>query len=322
MKDTSSESSKITGTSSQTGSAVEHEQFWFHDGSIIIRVEAVLFRVHQTVLSCHSKFFSDLFAVPQPKDGRPSVKGCPIVRLQDNADDFVNFLGAIYNPQHFDTIDSLEAGLGALLNSISGILRLSTKYLVPALRQKGISLLKLYFPITFADYNSLPRKRHRAKADDVMQAINLAHELNIPEILPTAYYRIARLDLKRILLDGPDDISWKDKTRCLVGRERLRLGVMSFSHSFLYAFQQSAQCSWLLCGRGSGLIKEWRDIEGRSPDPLKQYTRWTSLNVCPACVSHCWQQHESGRAEVFEHLPRWFGLPPWEELRASQDVFE
>lgn len=103
MKDTSSESSKMTvttETSSETGSAIEHKQFWFHDGSIIIRVEAVLFRVHQTVLSCHSQFFSDLFAVPQPKNSRTSAKGCPVVRLQDNAEDFANFLSAIYNPQY------------------------------------------------------------------------------------------------------------------------------------------------------------------------------------------------------------------------------
>ncbi|KAG6896950.1 hypothetical protein C0992_005105 [Termitomyces sp. T32_za158] len=129
--------------------------FWLHDGSVVLSVENTLFRVHQTILVNHSQVFADLFSLPQPNspEGEDEViEGCRVIILSDDsAADFGDLLGAIYHPSHFYALPT-GADLDVLLEFISGILRLSTKYLIPALRKRCISLLTARFPAAYEDY--------------------------------------------------------------------------------------------------------------------------------------------------------------------------
>ncbi|KAG6899398.1 hypothetical protein C0993_010594 [Termitomyces sp. T159_Od127] len=80
---------------------------------------------------------------------------------------------------HFDNLPT-GADLDVLLEFISGILRLSTKYFIPALRKRCISLLTARFPTTYEDYMaSSPRPYTpsiiksaggRSEANDAAQA--------------------------------------------------------------------------------------------------------------------------------------------------------
>jgi hypothetical protein len=76
-------------------------------------VQDTLFRVHQTILANHSEVFADLFRLPQPTeegegeqgkmkegDDVQKIDGCHVVHLQDNVDDFVDLLKAIYHPSY------------------------------------------------------------------------------------------------------------------------------------------------------------------------------------------------------------------------------
>ncbi|KAJ7646693.1 hypothetical protein FB45DRAFT_781013 [Roridomyces roridus] len=299
--------------------ATRSEEFWFHDGSIILLVGSQMFRVHQTVLSTHSEVFAGLFTVPQSSDKeKDMIEGCHVVQLHDNPTDFVDLLKGIYSPSHFDT---LPEELGDVLSWVSGILRLSTKYMVLSLRQRCLSILKAKFPTTFADYAAQATHPHRKhyKSDDLMRVVLLAQECNVLEILPYAYYCVARIGLSRIVSEPPGDISWKQKAICLVGRERLRWAEMSLSHSFLFAFRPATSCRTPgQCGIGHGPQKEWRAIEaGRSPHPLKLFARWDALHVCAECVASAQKQHQAGREEVWQHLPIIFELDAWEELRKN-----
>ncbi|KAJ7665733.1 hypothetical protein B0H17DRAFT_1090399 [Mycena rosella] len=298
--------------------ATRCEEFWFHDGSIVLLVGALMFRVHQTVLATHSEVFADLFIVPQPPvgtKGQETIEGCPVVLLHDNQTDFTDLLRGIYHPAHFETPPE---DLGDLLSWISGMLRLSTKYMIAALRQRCISVLKARFPATFADYNAMmahPQRKHY-KSDDVMRAVRLAQECGLRELLPYAYYCVARMGLTRIATDSAADVSWREKAICLVGRERLRWAEMSLSHSFLFAFQPAPRCATPQCAIARGPQKEWRVLEAaRAPNPLKHFTRWAAMNVCGECIAHAQTQHEAGREEVWQHLPVIFELAAWEELR-------
>ncbi|KAG6871982.1 hypothetical protein C0995_014257 [Termitomyces sp. Mi166 len=130
-------------------------EFWLHDGSIVLSVENTLFRVHQTILVNHSQVFADLFSLPQPAEGDETIEGCRVVVLaDDSAADFEDLLGAIYHPSHFDDLPE-DADLDELLEFVGGILRLSTKYIIPALRKRCVSLLTARFPTTYEDYLAL-----------------------------------------------------------------------------------------------------------------------------------------------------------------------
>jgi hypothetical protein len=111
-KDKSSATSKDRSTSrsqSESGPVepTRHTEFWLHDGSIVLCVQGTLFRVHQTILANHSEVFADLFRLPQPPEGEESkmdgvqkIEGCHVVHLQDDVDDFVDLLKAIYYPSY------------------------------------------------------------------------------------------------------------------------------------------------------------------------------------------------------------------------------
>lgn len=60
---------------------------WFDDGSVALQVESSQFTVHRSMLSSHSAVFRDMFGVPQPSVANEGdvIEGCPVVRLQVNA---------------------------------------------------------------------------------------------------------------------------------------------------------------------------------------------------------------------------------------------
>ena len=70
--------------------------FWFPDGSVVIQAHTTQFRVHMSILSLHSTVFRDMFEIPQPENGEPSVEGCPLVQVSDSVEDFTVMLSAMY----------------------------------------------------------------------------------------------------------------------------------------------------------------------------------------------------------------------------------
>jgi hypothetical protein len=75
----------------------KHTSYYFTDGSIVLRVENVLFKVHSSILGRHSEVFRGMDELPQPEDCE-KVDGCPVVDLQDDVEEFTDTLGAIYDP--------------------------------------------------------------------------------------------------------------------------------------------------------------------------------------------------------------------------------
>lgn len=82
-----------------------HTDLWFPDGSIVLRAENTLFRVHMSQLSRHSVCFHDMFSlasasastvVSSPEYLR-IIGNCPVLFLQDKADDLAHLLTALYD---------------------------------------------------------------------------------------------------------------------------------------------------------------------------------------------------------------------------------
>lgn len=191
------------------------------------------------------------------------------------------------------------------------------------LRQRCISILQSLLPATFEAYEAmsqLPSHSDRYRSDPIMRAIRIAQETNVPEILPYAYYCLARFSHKRFLKERPGDISWRDKTVVLVGRERLHWAQMSMSHAFLIVFRRSPSCQSPLCAHSHAPHAKWHDLEQqKAPHPLRAFHDWNQLNVCADCVAYCQAVHWHGRREVWKYLPTWFELPNWEELKEAQN---
>lgn len=142
---------------------IRHTSLWFVDGSVILQAEKTLFRVHMSQLSRHSIFFRDLFSLPQPPhvtadpprqpishfptSDQQYMEGCPVLELQDSAEDFAHLLTALYDGPTFGNNDREDYRV------VAGLLRLATKYLIDNLRMRALNHLSVAWPSTLKGWD-------------------------------------------------------------------------------------------------------------------------------------------------------------------------
>ncbi len=80
-----------------------HPEYWFEDGSLVLDVQVMRFKVHQTLLSRHSRFFSAVLKLQVSNDlhSNTTLNGCHHVILereqQIRADDVEALLQHLYH---------------------------------------------------------------------------------------------------------------------------------------------------------------------------------------------------------------------------------
>ncbi|KAF5332493.1 hypothetical protein D9611_005476 [Ephemerocybe angulata] len=318
-------------------------EFYFSDGSLVVRIDAKTFKVHSSILARHSEIFSDMAEIPQPHDCE-LIDGCPVVDLQDDVEEFTDTLRAIYDPMHFDTLDS-KSTLSTLLTFLSGILRITTKYAMEKLRRKCISFLEAKFPSTLDGCLSLLASQFQYSSADIVRLIALASAhnggANIPSVLPWAYYLCTQMTVDEII--GNDVLTWECKAVCLAGKEKLWHAFTTISHSMLFSFSPSPLCQSACAGKlaqlalpsqyggadfgggrsgklGSISWKEAEDLRMR-PHPLEEYGGWGPWKsaVCTRCFGHLKDMHMAGRQKVWQELPVYFGLGTWDGIRRDEE---
>ncbi|PCH42958.1 hypothetical protein WOLCODRAFT_138128 [Wolfiporia cocos MD-104 SS10] len=183
--------------------------FFFHDGDIVLEVEQHLFKIHKHRLKC-SVIFSDMLDIPQP-DVIDSMHGCPVVRLMDSPQDWQVALRWIYDPTGFRLIPEPVP-----FPLIPSALRIATKYEIGALRKWAVGQLRARWPSDLERMGS-------SSLPCAAEAIALARECDVLEILPAAFYA---LSLQRWCYNAEGGrshlvLSPTDIRRLIVGRERL-----------------------------------------------------------------------------------------------------
>ncbi|KAJ7622516.1 hypothetical protein FB45DRAFT_927871 [Roridomyces roridus] len=185
------------------------KQLWFSDGDIVLDIQRRLLKVHRKRLMC-SIIFSDMLCMPQPTE-TDSFDGCPSVTLMGDAlADWEVALRWIYYKDEF-----LKQAV--TFDILSGALRISTKYEITGLREWAVAEVFSRWPVDVASMrlNALP---HAA------EAINLAQECALPEILPSAFYALSVQKFRSSADGGRSHIvlSPDDLRRLIAGREALQ----------------------------------------------------------------------------------------------------
>ncbi|KAI1782785.1 hypothetical protein LXA43DRAFT_1068289 [Ganoderma leucocontextum] len=210
------------------GLLVKHPEFWFSDGSLILRAHSTLFRVHISQLCRKSVFFRDLFSLPQPSEpdrNERQLEGCPVLDLHDSPEDVANLVKVIYDGPNMEpapkgsavatalredvekAIDGSPSHYANLLYQISnfgsndrrdfiassGVLRLSSKYLIEeTTRQKALAHIRTAWPSTL-------------KGWDLREDVARAHEAETGQPRGNRYpHPIAVINLAREI--GADDL--------------------------------------------------------------------------------------------------------------------
>ncbi|KIY47469.1 hypothetical protein FISHEDRAFT_45129 [Fistulina hepatica ATCC 64428] len=291
-----------------------HNEFWFEDGSIVLLVEDVLFRVHRTTLARHSQVFATTFCLPQPAD-EPSFDGCPLINLPSDSNlHWQYLLTVLYDPFYFGTLLDKVASKDThfpLADVLAGLLRLSDKYAFTAVRQKTVQVLRRLIPTSCEDYTQLPTSHPRP------QDIDLFREANTPEFLPYCLFSASCLPEEDIR--AHPHLSPDDKELCLLGKERLQESQKT-SLSSIYDFSPSPRCRYspnckalmFDCAKIKGdvhALVSLKDVHRRQPQDF-----W----ACPSCLSHTFQVNELGMQQVWDKLPAIFSLGSWSQLRREQ----
>ncbi|KAF7296493.1 BTB domain-containing protein [Mycena chlorophos] len=304
----------------ESSSPIERSaKYWFRDGNIILQVESTQFRLSQGVLAMHSPIFRDMFSLPLPHD-EPLVDKCPIVVLSgDRSEDWTYLLDAMFPKEYLSEQKPT-------LEQLSGVLRLSQKYDIAHFRQGCLRRLKCEYPSTLAEFDK--------DADNWMyidvpegsspnlvaaQVINLAREIGIWSILPTAFYSLASGDVP----DDPSSLTsnlhnLQDGIAVLAGRMVMMRSYLESPLKWLDpntipcdACTQIAECTAmrtrLLAALGTrpAIVAAFFEVlQTKSADYL-----------CTACDIRAREVCEEAKQEYWNKLPSYFGLPDWEELK-------
>jgi hypothetical protein len=204
--------------------------------------------------------------------------------------------------------------LAARITLIKGVLRLSTKYLITGLRAKCISIFTRRIPITLDDFDRSERfpithEKLNNHIETIICAITLAQEMSITDGLPFLYYMVATHISPQQLVNGTANLSWRNKTICMVAREKLRVA-WEVTYAWLHAFTPSSECHQRQeCKTAPGLRAQWSLVKvAVQDDPLLPFDKWKSLGVCQLCRDKAMARYIAARSCVWETLPALFNL--------------
>lgn len=214
---------------------------------------------------------------------------------------------------------------------VAAVLRLGTKYIAPALRQRAIDLLATAYPSSLAAWDQ--RALHRLVPpfeNELTTYIELAVETDVRVILPALYYAASRLPLADVLdrlhtLEVTPEMQWSVCRAFVTGREKLLQAEQLCALAFLQPDFARPNCRESSCANrlnDGGLKKTLPKPQAENTDT---FYRWCltepdnvgpSLSLCAACQATVSASIKNGREKVWNQLPVYFGLPDWATLKA------
>ncbi|KAJ7639986.1 hypothetical protein DFH06DRAFT_1334900 [Mycena polygramma] len=306
------------------------EGLWFQDCGLIIQAETTLFRVSRDYLAVHSPVFRDMGSLPQPKDA-DMMDGCPFVVLPDSAEDVDILLRALLYCDFFEAYPAPTT-----LRILTGVLRMSHKYDVDALRKRSLTHLASFHPTTLAGYEAMATKPTQLVTEllgtqpssnrdciEVDMAV-LGRSLSIDWILPVAFYRICQFAWESAVFKGPLDE--EDKIRIMTSCRILEGSAVSKVLAFLWPSVGDGDCKLRRCRRSRFALRQVSEEcrERSSGDaarmPLEIWTAddWNGLEACKDCLSSMKATHREAKQALWNELPKIFGLPSWGDLETMK----
>ncbi|KAF8644435.1 hypothetical protein AX16_008494 [Volvariella volvacea WC 439] len=176
---------------------------WFDDGNIVLVTseQPTAFRVHRGVLARHSEVFQGMFEMPQPSMEMETCEGCQVVWMYDLPSELSNLITALYDGPSFNN-RSLDDFF-----YLASILRLSTKYFISHLRIQAIRFLTRTWSYTLEGHDDMVRTALNSPIIDnttypyvhPLHVLNLAREVNVQIIVPSAIYFLSLYPLNDLL---------------------------------------------------------------------------------------------------------------------------
>lgn len=201
------------------------------------------------------------------------------------------------------------------------------------LRKRALAHLFLSFPLTLEQWDQRQKVSTLAAELDVdtwpgptsktLKVIEVAKDLDIPWILPAAYYDFSAVSLELIL----NDSKWNDgtidtdtKNKILIGYHKQTTATRSQMLEFLYC-DPLERCTNRNSNDACGEVRrrlycatqEWSVTK-----PLEAMVDgdWECFlgDLCGLCLEVAKIRFQKARKEFWEKLPEIYGLPGWDVL--------
>ncbi|KAI0268620.1 hypothetical protein BC834DRAFT_820707 [Gloeopeniophorella convolvens] len=322
---------------------------FFEDGNIAILAGKSYFLVHRGFLSRHSGYLAGL--IKDASSCPPmTLEGRPVLHLPDSPDDVSLLLHSMYDG--LSTLLSLESNV----RIASTLLRLSSRYAMDNLFNDTLAVLCKAWPTTLALWNRRERQLPKIGSEAAQSIsmphpitiVNLAREVDAPELIPAAFYELCRL-LPSVVVTGHTDpfdtksyrLSTGDLVLLLQGREAASRFFSTFIVNELENRRPSDSCfnrrhqepaQRRVCTGAFQLItfELLQDVNGlitgRTADPLLAMQEVLSMQAdlgtlearnvfraCDACRQELTMSVHTARNRFWDSLPEWFGIevPSW-----------
>ncbi|KAG2148312.1 hypothetical protein BD769DRAFT_1411466 [Suillus cothurnatus] len=301
--------------------ASKHTDLYFNDGNIILLAGMSYFLVHQGLLARHSEVLDELM---RSMDDTPT--------LEDHA--------LTYN-RSFVTYDSEG------FPTLSGLLRMLTKYKVHHLRNDILRGLSNYWPTTLTQWDTREASvtgqdgtyTPRDSLPHPIEIINLAREIDYLPLLPSAMYDLTRSTPSEAAIGFVSPftgmnirLEYADLLTVLKGREQASRFFSTFIVNNLEGRQPSRWCLMTCQIAFEAITFELlRDINGiisnRTSDPLYAMTEAEQMQIrddllnsevspmktCEHCRVEFGAVVDAAKEDFWKKLPKWFDIDvsPW-----------
>nr|GAT60117.1 predicted protein [Mycena chlorophos] len=260
-------------------------------------------------------------------------EGCQVVRMWDAPVELAALIVALY-----DGVKFRNASIADWFH-LAGILRLSSKYFIGSLRRQAIEYLSQTWSPTLIGHDQMVEAALRTPAQDgltypwvhPLHVLNLAREVNVRIVVPSALYFLSLYQLDDILRADHPKLTVSHPSRpssdlhdvreyTLMFQKRMDL-ILSFVRSFcgerkpLPSCQSSTACAHGFARLTSRLGRSWIVRTG----PLHYMVQAVGDlrdkgEVCKPCLQAFTSDVTALRERTWNELPGVVGLPSWEEL--------
>ncbi|KAJ7775514.1 hypothetical protein B0H16DRAFT_1757026 [Mycena metata] len=268
-------------------------EIWFDDGNIIVQAENTQFRLFKGALCSSSDVFKDLV---EDMADLTAEDGSPLLLLTDSAAELTYVLRTIFHRWSYPPNQPLA------FDVIAAFLRLGRKYEMKPLYDDALARL-------------VPRPDDpNRRGQIVVDTIILARELDIPSLLPAAFW-FTCTRLESLANKHTSAISDADRDVILLAAKPLSIAYASYLFGWLD--ETPANCSQPAVCSNTKLkysLKQWK------PPGSAMTLYWRSSaesGLCRTCVAAGQKHHSEGAKRLWAELPVFFNLPPWGEMLAN-----
>ncbi|KAJ7782676.1 hypothetical protein B0H16DRAFT_1493957 [Mycena metata] len=291
---------KGQSTEGDKDASITRSSIWYKDGSIVLQAQNTQFRVYWGLLSQNSSFLRDLEDLPQPPD-QPTVDGCPVIELPDDAIDVEFVLKALYSPTFL-----CQASLP--FAAVAAYIRLGRKYDFKELFDSA------EFEARLVGSEYAP-PRIISSSGSYFDTVTLLSENRLWSLLPCACFRLVTVHTAAGL-ERSHPCLQLDLRRCVAGRERLFTKQFESGYTFGWRRGWVSACSSFGCSPERLAIVEAYSTNAcllSVPEELS----FVYARLCPACCEKLKPAMLAGFKKLWEELPRAFDMPAssWDELK-------